>query len=172
MMWSAAIFVLVYAALFAMLEIEIEGPHGWAERLPTVPVVGKFTGYHCVMNVMVVFTLLYALLPALGAWATLFFVVGWFLIEDFVWFVLNPSFGICNYTRDKVKWHGPYWPFGIPLHNFIGLAVMLFAAIMAGNALQLLLAGAIMAAGVVAIVFAAPSYMKLYASVRAGKNKV
>lgn len=172
MVWSAAIFVLVYAALFAMLEIEIEGPHGWAARLPTVPVVGKFTGYHCVMNVMVVITLLYALLPRLGAWATLFFVVGWFLIEDFVWFVLNPGFGICNYTRDKVKWHGSHWPFGIPLHNFIGLAVMLFAATMAGNAPQLLLAGAIMAAGVVGIVFAAPSYMKLYASVRAGKNKV
>ena len=29
------VFLFVYALLFALVEIEIEGPYGWAERLPT-----------------------------------------------------------------------------------------------------------------------------------------
>ena len=29
------LFLFGYALLFALAEIEIEGPHGWAERLPT-----------------------------------------------------------------------------------------------------------------------------------------
>ena len=29
------LFVFVAALIFAKLEIEIEGPHGWAEKLPT-----------------------------------------------------------------------------------------------------------------------------------------
>ena len=29
------VFLFVYALLFAAVEIEIEGEHGWAERLPT-----------------------------------------------------------------------------------------------------------------------------------------
>ena len=165
MMWADAIFVVVYATLFAMLEIEIEGKFGWAEKLPTVPVLGKFTGYHCVMNVMVVLTLLYALLPRMGVWSALFFIVGWFLVEDFAWFVLNPNYGIQNYTKSKVKWHDSYWPLGVPLHNYIGIALMVFAAFMAGKP-QLVWAGGAMAVGVALIIFAAPAYCRLYNYVR------
>src|SRR5215831_4629525 len=60
------LFLFGYALLFALVEIEIEGPHGWAERLPTwfrvtTPVArlyglfmrGKpLTGYHAVMFVL------------------------------------------------------------------------------------------------------------------------
>ena len=60
------LFFFIYAFLFAAVEIEIEGPHGWAERLPTwfritppyarlygVFMRGKpLTGYHAVMFVL------------------------------------------------------------------------------------------------------------------------
>ena len=29
------LFILIAAFVFAKLEIEVEGPHGWAEKLPT-----------------------------------------------------------------------------------------------------------------------------------------
>ena len=61
-----ALFLFGYALLFALVEIEIEGPHGWAERLPTwfrittptARIYGLFmrgkplTGYHAVMFVL------------------------------------------------------------------------------------------------------------------------
>ena len=51
------LFVVIAAALFAKIEIEIEGPHGWAEKLPTWRIENHFlldwlfggrslTGYH------------------------------------------------------------------------------------------------------------------------------
>jgi hypothetical protein len=57
------LFLFGYALLFAAVEIEIEGPHGWAERLPTwfritpwyaraygILMRGKpLTGYHATM---------------------------------------------------------------------------------------------------------------------------
>src|SRR5436305_9057483 len=60
------LFLFGYALLFALVEIEIEGPHGWAERLPTwfrvstraARFYGLFmrgkplTGYHAVMFVL------------------------------------------------------------------------------------------------------------------------
>ncbi len=60
------LFLFGYALLFALVEIEIEGPHGWAERLPTwfrvttpaARLYGLFmrgkplTGYHAVMFVL------------------------------------------------------------------------------------------------------------------------
>ena len=61
-----ALFLFGYAVLFAAVEIEIEGSHGWAERLPTwfrvttpsARFYGLFmrgkplTGYHAVMFVL------------------------------------------------------------------------------------------------------------------------
>src|SRR5437762_293551 len=59
----SSLLLFAYALLFALVEIEIEGPHGWAEKLPTwyrvspwyarlmaVVLSGKpATGYHVTM---------------------------------------------------------------------------------------------------------------------------
>jgi hypothetical protein len=57
MNWLFLVFVIVAAFLFAKIEIEIEGQHGWAENLPTWRIEDHFlldwffggrslTGYH------------------------------------------------------------------------------------------------------------------------------
>jgi len=125
--WSDVIFVVVYATLYAALEIEIEGPAGWARNLPTVPMLGKFTGYHILMNLTVIGSLSYAIYPRKGFWHTLYYVTAWFLVEDFMWFVYNPNYGLKKYSKNHVPWHGKCWPLGIPLHNYVGVAVMALA---------------------------------------------
>ena len=165
MLLADAVFVVVYATLFAMLEIEIEGPHGWAKNLPTKPVIGKYTGYHCIMNVMVPLTLLYFMWPKYGFWTALFFIVGWFLVEDFSWFALNPAYTVSKYSKKYISWHGDCWPLGIPLHNYIGVGLMVFSIFMAGNAL-LWASGALMVVLVGVVVLLSPLYRRAYESVR------
>jgi hypothetical protein len=103
------LFLFGYALLFALVEIEIEGPHGWAERLPTwfritTPVArlyglfmrGKpLTGYHAVMFVLPLWSFhvgFFAGVP--WSWAgeasTLAAYMVWVVTCDFLWFVLNP----------------------------------------------------------------------------------
>lgn len=36
------------------------------------------------------------------------------IIEDFLWFILNPAFGLSNLTPEKVLWHKK-WFFNIPV---------------------------------------------------------
>ena len=57
------IYLLISALVFARLEIEIEGPHGWAEKLPTWRINNRWTrlfygsrpltGYHLWMQIFV-----------------------------------------------------------------------------------------------------------------------
>ena len=109
--WYAdALYISLYAVLYSLLEIEIEGSGGWAKNLPTVPVIGRFTGYHVLMNVSVIGTIAYTIWPHRGFWHTLFYVTAFFLIEDFMWFVYNPSYGLQKYTKQHVTWHGSCWP--------------------------------------------------------------
>ena len=48
------------------------------------------------------------------------------IIEDFLWFILNPAFGINNFSPDKVLWH-KHWFLGIPADywNFTIVAAIL-----------------------------------------------
>ena len=66
MNWPFLFFVVVAAFLFAKIEIEIEGRHGWAENLPTWRVEHHFlldwffggrslTGYHTWTFIFVLF---------------------------------------------------------------------------------------------------------------------
>ena len=164
--YSDALFVVIYAVLYSALEIEIEGPAGWAKNLPTVPMLGtKFTGYHLLMNITVIGSVAYAVWPRRGFWHAVFYVAAWFLIEDFMWFVYNPNFGISKYNRKHVTWHGDVWPLGIPLHNYVGVAVMAGAAWMARDTC-LCYAALFMVALVSALGLAAPLYRACYAAVR------
>ncbi|HSQ77288.1 MAG TPA: hypothetical protein VLN91_00195, partial [Nitrospirota bacterium] len=36
------------------------------------------------------------------------------IIEDFLWFVLNPAFGINNFSQNKIPWH-KQWFLGMPV---------------------------------------------------------
>ena len=118
-------FLFGYALLFAAVEIEIEGEHGWAERLPTwfrvkplyaraygVFMRGKpLTGYHMVMFVLPLWSFHLGFIGGVPwTWATeatvLSAYVLWVVIWDFLWFLLNPRYGWRRFRRSAPWRHG------------------------------------------------------------------
>jgi hypothetical protein len=119
-----AYFVLIAFAL-AHLEIQIEGPHGWAANLPTWrwdgPAVRRWlgkpvTGYHLWLMTIV---LPFLHVPQFygGSWEreanllAMFFLltVTW----DVRWFGCNRHFGMARFRKGEVWWF-PTWTLGVP----------------------------------------------------------
>lgn len=134
-----AYFFLI-AFLLAHLEIQIEGPHGWAEKLPTWRWDGRgvrrwfgkpVTGYHLYLVTLI---LVFVHLPQLyaGSWEreadllAMFFLltVTW----DFLWFVCNRHFGVGRFRKGQIWWF-PTWTLGVPRHYFLLIAVSLCAGL-------------------------------------------
>ena len=119
----------VAAFLWAKMEIEIEGSEGWAANLPTWKVEehklldwfygGRpLTGYHVWAFAFVFFAFHFPLLWV-GTWSVRLemaavgsYVVFW-VIEDFLWFLLNPQYGLRKFSRQHVWWH-KHWFLGLP----------------------------------------------------------
>jgi hypothetical protein len=126
----AAVFyasVVPFAILVALLEIAIEGPNGWAKGLYNFGIYwdsglglilggGKpWTPYHFLVNCIYLLALHFyfwkgeswtgwvkaakvsarCLAWLLAAWA----------LEDFLWFVLNPFYGLSKLNPQNVWWH-------------------------------------------------------------------
>lgn len=186
------LFLFGYALLFALVEIEIEGPHGWAERLPTwfritTPVArfyglfmrGKpLTGYHAVMFVLPLWSFHIGFFGGVpwswaGEAATLAAYMAWVVTWDFLWFVLNPRFGWARFRKGAVWWHGRTWIGRFPIDYWSALVVSCGLAAGArltatgGGVLErhlVLIAG--FAALTVVCGVAAPAYMRWYAHMR------
>jgi hypothetical protein len=128
------------ALILAHLEIQIEGPHGWAEKLPTWrwdgPGIRRWfgkpvTGYHMCLATCI---LLFLHVPQFydGSWereadliAMFFFLaVTW----DFLWFVCNRHFGVGRFRKGQIWWF-PSWAFGVPQPYFVGITLSLGAAL-------------------------------------------
>jgi hypothetical protein len=117
--------VLAAASAFALLEIQIEGGAGWAANLPTWKIENRWTrlffssrpltGYHLYVHlwILVMVHLPFLLGLAAPSWRgearILAFLIFFWLVEDFLWFVLNPAFGIRRFTREHIWWHAPTW---------------------------------------------------------------
>jgi hypothetical protein len=139
-----ATYTYVSAALYALMEIEIEGRYGWCKKLPTFTIQSgpfkNFTFYHLIMTAIVFLTNMYPLcLLQFGGnslsspsyvtslMVNIFNLTLWFGVEDFLWFVLNPYYTLKRYKRDQIPWHSwEPWPFGIAAHNYFSFALMLF----------------------------------------------
>ena len=120
-----ALVLLAAATLFALLEVQIEGADGWAESLPTWRVENAWThvvmgarpltGYHLYVHlfVLLLLHLPFALAIAPFTWAAEFrvlaFLVLFWILEDFLWFVLNPHYGLPRFTRADAGWHAASW---------------------------------------------------------------
>lgn len=134
-----AYFFLI-ALILAHLEIQIEGPHGWAEKLPTWRWDGRgvrrwfgkpITGYHVCLVTCI---LLFLHVPQFydGSWereadllAMFFFLtVTW----DFLWFACNRHFGVARFRKGQVWWF-PAWVLGVPRPYLMGLTLSLGAAL-------------------------------------------
>jgi hypothetical protein len=124
-----AVFIFSYATLYSLLEIELEAKEGWCKNLPTPVVLGNFTLYHILMNIIVILTISKVYIKDITSIEDIslatFYIAAWFLIEDFMWFILNPYYTIDKYKKEEIWWHARRpWYFGIPEHNLVGLGVM------------------------------------------------
>jgi hypothetical protein len=145
--WWRPVVLLACVALlgffFAKVEIQIEGPQGWAAGLPTWRIEQHWllnifwggrpmTGYHAwIFSFMALaFHLPFAFYQrwswtlqarAIGALAL------FWIIEDCLWFVLNPAFGWERFTPEIVPWHKE-WFLGLPVDywtfSVVGLALI------------------------------------------------
>src|SRR6185436_6725484 len=140
MIWIVLLFA--YALLFAMVEIEIEGADGWADKLPTwyrvTPWYARLvsrvlsgkpaTGYHMMMFPIPIVSFHLGLAFGMPwSWALearlfaayLVFNVIW----DFLWFVLNPHFGWQRFKKGAVWWHNQKWVGRFPIDYWNGFAL-------------------------------------------------
>lgn len=128
-----AAYVFAVAIALAYLEVQIEGAHGWATSLPTwrttdprvTSIFGgrPVTGYHVALNVLLLLLLHWPILftrwsllveaRVLSSYALLA------VIWDFLWFVLNPNFGLELYSREHVWWF-KRWFLGVPVDYYVG----------------------------------------------------
>jgi hypothetical protein len=127
-------FVLVLAYIFAKVEIHIEGDAGWAANLPTWRIESHWlldvlwggramTGYHAWVFPFI----------ALSFHGPIFFTAAWswqmeariiaaimlfWIAEDFLWFIINPAFGLRRFRARFVPWH-KHWVCGAPVDYWI-----------------------------------------------------
>lgn len=137
LIWQLGYFYLI-GVFLALLEVEIEGPNGWAKNLPTKRLkvwwyqkMGKeITGYHLILSVfLILFMHLPLVLEKRFNWELeiliitqyLFFVVYW----DFLWFVFNPHFRLKNFKKGGVPWHAS-WLLGLPTEYWLAIFGGLF----------------------------------------------
>lgn len=137
-------WVLTMATFFAEVEIQIEGPAGWAANLPTWRIEHHWlldlfwggramTGYHAwVFTFMLL--VFFSPMAFLGRWrrrelglALCGLAVFW-VTEDFLWFILNPAYGWARFGPGQVPWH-PHWIWSAPVDYWVagaGAAAMLW----------------------------------------------
>lgn len=123
-------WTVLLAFFFAEVEIQIEGPAGWAASLPTWRIEDHWlldifwggrpmTGYHAwvfgfmflVFHLGVFIELTWSLRTEARIIASLML---FWIVEDFLWFVLNPAFGIDGFVQNKIPWH-KQWFLKMPL---------------------------------------------------------
>jgi len=123
MLAGLIIFMVFLAFLLALWEIQIEGKDGWAAKLPCwriergwlIKLSGgrPITGYHFFMTLFLIAIVHLPLFFVPWSWRLecllLGFYVGMVFLEDFLWFVLNPHYGIKNFRKGKIWWHKPWW---------------------------------------------------------------
>jgi hypothetical protein len=131
--------VLGCALVAALMEVQIEGEAGWASGLPTWRFENRLsrallgnrviTGYHVYIHLLVLLLVHLPFLLGLAAWSwpaefrVLAFVVLFWLVEDFLWFMVNPAYGVGAFRRSGIWWHSASWWGPLPRDYWIFLPV-------------------------------------------------
>jgi hypothetical protein len=142
---TLSLLAVTFAAfLWAKLEVHTEGKHGWAAKLPTWRIEkhvlldlflgGRpLTGYHfwAFSFVLFIFHLPCFWLQTwswLGEGRIIGSVLLFWVIEDFLWFIINPHYGWRRYNPREIPWH-PKWILGFPADHWalLILSVLLIA---------------------------------------------
>jgi hypothetical protein len=141
-MLASWLFVSGCAAWMAAVEVQIEGGYGWSAktatwriRNPVRKIVGwpYITGYHLAVWMM---TFVFFHIPflfehelSLGNWLQMIELWwGFWLIEDFWWFMLNPLWGIKKFFTLEIPWH-PKKLLYFPRDYWVGWGVLLILEI-------------------------------------------
>jgi hypothetical protein len=119
------VWTLLLAYFFANVEIQIEGANGWASSLPTWRIEHHWlldvfwggrpmTGYHAwVFPCIALFFHFPMLFTGQWSWRAEARAIGcsmlFWLAEDFLWFALNPAYGIAHLAPQWVPWHKRWW---------------------------------------------------------------
>lgn len=134
-MFKYIIFTLIVATITALWEVQVEGSEGWAKKLPTFRINVFFrkllggkplTGYHIFLLLLFITVFHGLFITELGTWkieSGVFGFVSWFfVIEDVLWFVFNPHYGMRNFKKGKIEWHNR-WAFGLPITYWWGMII-------------------------------------------------
>lgn len=137
-------WVAMLALFFAQVEIQIEGPAGWAANLPTWRIESHWlldlfwggrpmTGYHAwVFPFIALVFHLPAFVIGTWSWQLEARVIGaimlFWVFEDLLWFVMNPAFGWAKLAAPHVPWHKHWWgPFPVDYWLSGAVAIALIA---------------------------------------------
>ena len=129
-------WVVLLGFFFAQTEIQIEGAGGWAVNLPTWRIEEHWlldifwggrpmTGYHAWVFPFIAlffhfpffFTQQWSLRTEARALACIML---FWLVEDFLWFVLNPAFGLSQFSPAHIPWH-KHWIWFAPTDYWVFL---------------------------------------------------
>jgi len=130
------LFLFVAALSFAWIELNTEGTKGagWAEDLPTWRITDPWivalwsgrplTGYHLSILIFVFIMVHFPFVLGLDwSWAlerrVLGFYILFWVLEDWLWFVINPAYGLKRFKKECIWWHAPRWWKGAPLDYWI-----------------------------------------------------
>jgi len=133
-------WVILLAYFFAHIEIQIEGGAGWATNLPTWRIEEHWlldifwggramTGYHAwVFPFIALFFHFPLFFMGHWSWRAEFRVIGcimlFWIVEDFLWFLLNPAYGLERFNPDAVHWH-KHWLWLAPVDYWFYSGAML-----------------------------------------------
>ena len=167
-----ALLTTILALIFACIEIEIEGPCGWADKLPT-PSTGSnpksLTIYHYLIFFLMffVFSSVFFINPRRFNIANIGFIFAYTLIfivhEDFYWFCLNPYYNMDTTnvkTGKKAWWHSNLG--NIPV-LYMALPLLAFGiCLLSGYSITFLKSSVIFITCTLIIMAISPAYHKFY----------
>ncbi|MCH8619238.1 hypothetical protein [Undibacterium sp. TS12] len=146
-------FTALLGLFFAQVEIQIEGTAGWAVNLPTWRIEKHWlldifwggramTGYHAWVFPFIAMFFHFPFVM-MQTWSTklecraIANIITFWILEDFLWFILNPGYGLEHFSSRDVPWH-VHWLLGLPTDYWIGsiMAIILYTVSYKNHAQQ------------------------------------
>jgi len=62
------------------------------------------------------------------SWALPFWLASLFFIEDYMWFMINPEYGVSKYSAENIPWHP--WVLYMPIGNWISIMIMVISSVL------------------------------------------
>jgi hypothetical protein len=138
---AEGLYVGILGWLLAMVEVQVEGPNGWAEGLPTWRLEPEWllrltngkplTGYHLYVIGFLLAVFHIPLLFIGFSRAAEARIISLFLLMavcwDFQWFLWNPSWGLRRFLSERVYWL-PKRFLRIPVEYYCGIGGAILAA--------------------------------------------